>query len=237
MSPDTWVMLPTARIKSELVLRRFTVGDLGRSVAALKVYLVIAGHVANPRWGGDDEDYLGISYTQISDWAAISRSMVGPALGKLQDLIEVRRGVGRSTNRYAVCGFPIPPGVGWAKLPIGHLMESSLALQTLSARSRIDLAALKLYLLLVTFRDNSSGRSRISYEKIREYAGVGRSDITKAISSLVNVSLISVRSGKDGFEDEVLSAYGHNVYQVHGLLTRTSASHRRGVRQELPERA
>ena len=92
MSPDTWVMLPTALIKSELVLKRFAVGDLGRSVAALKLYLVIAGHVANPRWGTDDEDYLGISYTQLCDWAAISRSMVGPALGKLQDLIDAVQG-------------------------------------------------------------------------------------------------------------------------------------------------
>lgn len=217
MNPYEWVQLPTELIKRDRVLHRFAPADLGRSVAALKLYLVIAGHVAHPRWGKDDDHHLGLSYTQLCDWASVSRSMIGPSLAKLPDLVSVRRGKGQSTNRYGLVGFPLPQGVGWAKLPIAHLLKSGNTMATLSARSRIDLAALKLYILLVTFRDNKSGLSRLSYERIRDYSGIGRSDITKAISCLVGLDLIAVRSGRDGFLQDPLSAQGHNIYRVHGL--------------------
>lgn len=215
--PGTWVMLPTYSIKHDRVLRRFLPGDLGCSVAALKLYLVIAGHVANPRWGKDDEASLSLSYSQLSEWASVSRSMIGPALGRLGSLVDVESGQGRATNRYRLCGYPIPKGVGWAKLPIGYLLESSNALDVLSARSRIALAALKLYILLITFRDNASGESRLSYDRIQDYSAVARTDITKAISTLVSLDLVAVRSGRDGFLGEVELGHGHNVYRVHGL--------------------
>jgi hypothetical protein len=212
----TWAKLPTRAIKSDLVLHQFMPGELGLSVAALKLYLVIAGHVANPRWGTGSDGYLGISYAQLCEWTSVSRSMISGSLARLPDLVDVRRGHGRATSRYCLHGFPPLPGVGWAKLPIGYLMSTN-AFEVLGSRSRVDLAALKLYILLVTFRDNSSGKSRLSYEKIQQYAAIGRSDISKAISCLVALDLIAVRSGRDGFLDEPMPGRGHNVYLVHGL--------------------
>jgi len=220
MTFDTWVKLPIKWIRDDRQLRLFLPGDVGTSVAALKLYLVILGCVANPRWGRDGEERVGISYTQLTDWASVSRSLVGPALGKLEGLVSIRRGAGTRTSRYGIVGFPIPNGVGWGKLPISFLKDSAQAFEVFSARSRIDLAALKIYLLLVTFRDYRSGLSRLSYDKMHEYAAVSRTDIPKALSALTAINLISVRSGRELFAAPGEIAFGHNIYRVNGLFER-----------------
>ena len=63
-----------------------------------------------------------------------------------------------------------------------------------SIRGRLHLEALKLYLLLLTFRRNESHKSLIAYDKIEGYSGIPRGRIRRAIDVLLASEWISVES-------------------------------------------
>ncbi|MGH9425770.1 MAG: hypothetical protein ACRD2L_05620, partial [Terriglobia bacterium] len=101
------------------------------------------------------------------------------------------------------------------KLPTEYLkLDNKLGL--FSLRHSASLAALKLYLLLVTFRSKETNYAAISYEKIAEYTGLNRTAIKKGISILINSELVTVYSSRNPADGEP-SLHGHNRYLIRGL--------------------
>ena len=74
-----------------------------------------------------------------------------------------------------------------------------------------------MYLLLVAFRENRSGVTLLSYERIIHYAGLSRNDVSRARSTLIGLDLISVQSGRFGSDNGSGFATGYNKYFVRGL--------------------
>lgn len=208
-----WAKMPSAWISERMGLRAFKAGDPGRSIAALKLYLTILAEVRH----GEGSEGLGratLSYTQLENLADLSRSMIRPGLDLLASLkmLSVEAGDGR-THRYVIADYPPPGEGGWRQIPIGHLRRAGF-FKRISARSKGDLAALKLYLVLATFRDGKSGETSLSYERIDHYTDVRRNDISRGISRLVDLDAVRVRSGRDSADH---ANQGYNRYELLGL--------------------
>ncbi|MEO9130715.1 MAG: hypothetical protein ABI240_05855 [Sphingomonas sp.] len=131
-------------------------------------------------------------------------------------IITTARGRRGSPNRYTLAAYSADKP--WAKIPnkkwFRHAFSDRIAtLHDISCRRECDLNALRLYLLFGAFADNRSHVAMIGYEKIEEYSGIASGKIRAAISTLVELRLISVDRDKSP-EDKLNHP---NKYTILGL--------------------
>lgn len=211
--PLSWVQMPTNWVRFERGLDRFSVARLGNSVTALKLYLGITAAHAQSTLPGLEREGISLSYVDLTRLTGAARGMIGPSLELLDGLISIRQGKGRRTNEYLLEGFPARGG--WGKLPAAHLLKSGALLQ-FEPRARSDLAALKLYILLVAVRDSRRGLAEISYTRATEYMSTTRDYVSKGISKLIEADLVVVRTAHQvGLVDSF--AAQRNIYYLRGL--------------------
>lgn len=78
-------------------------------------------------------------------------------------------------------------------------------------RNKLELDAIKIYFVLVTFRDAKQNEVRIGYPRLNEYSGVGIGNIKGALNLLVASHLIYIEREYDRDERTV------NVYRIRGV--------------------
>jgi hypothetical protein len=217
-----WATLPTDWIQLG-ELRRFTWQTYGAdATAALAIYVALV--IKANRDGITDEAARAArppnalvttaTYDVLQDYTLLSRSMVSSALKMLRDRRLVEPVGNHRARSYHLGGCR--DSNRWAKLPQSPWYRGKKGLEPLrsfSFRSKTELTALKLYLLLATFRNNDTDLTSISYAKITEYSGIERSDIKRAISLLINHQLVHV------LHDQQLNAFSapYNAYRIVGF--------------------
>lgn len=189
-----WSKVPTAWIRYDDGLKNLSIKDVGGSAAALKIYMSVAllasfRHKPPNAYAGQ----ATVSYDDFEQMTGLSRSLIPRGIAILKDrgMIEVIESA--RIHAYRLVGYD-DDSQGWGKLPRDHLRggHSGGRLATIGHRNQNDLAALKVYLALVAFRDGRSGYSALSYDKIVEYTGVHRSRVRPALSSLYEARLVGV---------------------------------------------
>lgn len=194
--PSQWVQLDG--------LREFGARNAGENAGALKLYMSIA-MFANfkPTPSTDVAGFARLSYSELEELCNISRQYVSRGLEILVEkkLISVLK-IGNA-NGYLLSSYDVP---GWAKIPQSHLLQQGTysgqsRFAGMSIRGVLHLEALKLYLALATFRNNSSQTVLLSYDKIEDYTGMPRGRIRRSIDVLVNHEWISLESHTDGPAD------------------------------------
>lgn len=187
--PSQWVQLGG--------LRNFSARTAGRNAAALKLYMGIA-MFANfkPTPLIDVGGFARLSYSELEELCNISRRYVQLGLETLvqKELITVVKV--SNANGYLLLNYDVP---GWAKLPKAYLLQkatySSLSrFANMSIRGALHLEALKLYMTLISFRNNSSATALISYDKIENYTAIPRGRVRRSIDVLINHEWISLGS-------------------------------------------
>lgn len=179
-------------------------------IAALMLYMVLVHHVneQNSLLSGE-AGTVSLSYEALCELTNISRTKVSKGLDVLEryDLVK-RTTVGR-INVYEVVGYLSYSG--WAKLPAKGVYDKNLshveAFKSFKLRSKSELNALKIYLVLVAFRDDLTNHTMLGYDKISEYAFVQRNDIKSALSLLVAMKFIHIDS----------IATEHNAYSTNNV--------------------
>lgn len=189
----------------------------GGAIGALLIYLLLL--IADNRAPLDKlsktVDGLLMTYDLIEQQTSLSRAVVAKALKILRDelgIIEIGRSP--SGNRYRVIGIE---ETAHARIPQDLLYTPArglFAFRAFTFRTKHELNALKLYLLLLAFRRNGTSSARIGYEKISEYLGVQRNEVRPAISHLINLGLISVESEDDSQAGR--SGHPFNSYHLKG---------------------
>lgn len=179
-----WVKLPTGWIEAGGLKRLRWQVQHSDATAALMI-LVCLAHCA------DQTNGVGkATYNLLAEATGLSRTKISAALSLLEklELIE-REPEGRST--YALKGFATK---GWGKLPARRLYTSNaiIAFRNFHLRSYIELNALKLYLLVVTRRDNKTNLAHMTYDQISDYSGIDQARIRSAISFLAANGLLHV---------------------------------------------
>ena len=139
-----------------------------------------------------DASMVKATYDEIQDLIGISRAKVAHGLDLLARLRIIER-VEDKRSYYRIIGLNEPGR--WAKLPQELMMDQPgriSAFDPFTLRSKSEFDALKLYLLMVAFRNTRTGFAHIGYEKISEYTGVGTRYLRKAKSHLISLGLIHV---------------------------------------------
>lgn len=178
--------------------------NTGKSIAALKVLLAIS-LLASFKSGRTKSRLL-----DLEQLTGLSRPMVLAGVKCLErnNILNVNRG--GSTNEYILISQPYDKN--WGKIPYDRLdKELSLILN----RGVATLAALKIYMLLVSLRPNKSLNISISHEHIRERTNIQTKHVKPALDILINHSLISIDL-KDGGKDGEYQGR-HNVYTIKGI--------------------
>ncbi len=159
------------------------------------------------------------TYDDIQDLIGISRSKVSKGLDLLEGLNIIER-VSNKRSHYSIIGLDVSGC--WGKLPQGLLIQQTgriSAFEPFHLRSRSELDALKLYLLMVAFRNSVTGYAHIGYKKITEYTGVDKRHLKRAKSHLINLGLIHVDLD---YENALEKANPPLRYNVLGLLRQSS---------------
>lgn len=212
-----WVKMPSKFLmnteESPFKLMIWNGTDKSSYIAALMIYIVIVHHANahNSRSGGA-VGTVTMPYEALCDLIGISRTKLSMGLKVLVTFNMIKREIVGKTNLYTVVNYE--NFSGWAKLPAKGLYDKQIsrvtAFTSFKLRSKVELNALKIYLIFVAFRDDKTNHTNLSYEKITEYANVQRNDIKSALSLLVANKLIQV----DSVSTDLNEFSSSNVYRL-----------------------
>ncbi|MFQ3171365.1 MAG: hypothetical protein ACI9DG_001399 [Oleispira sp.] len=212
-----WVKLPTGWIR-EGGLRVITwKAHRSGGIAALQILIALA-HAGKrrdiPISSEADMEAVPISYTSLSDTINVSRTLIskGKLILRQLDLISVE---GAKPEKYTLNYLYDDK---WGKLPMNSLINKSYkirAFDNFKQRKKIELNALKIYLLIIAFRNDKTNYASISYPRIEELSGVDRNDIRNATSLLCSENMINISRSPAETTYEI-----HNKYYLQGISNR-----------------
>lgn len=193
----------------------------GASTAALLLLfaLSVISNRAQRRDGLRKDEMIAATYEQIQEMVPLSRKLIADGLQLLQMVGAIRPVREGRRNLYALVG--INEAGKWCQLPQQHLHNTHSYLHRLQLfvdqiRRPTSLHALKLYMLLLAFRENHANFAAISYEKIMTYTLMRREEVSVAIQLLVATQLCRLLSDEElpRRPDDPM----HNRYYVCGLV-------------------
>lgn len=199
-----WSALPTWWVR-EQGLGVFLGGEkAGRSIAALKVLIAIS-LLAN-----FNTRKARNSLSDLETLTGLSRPMVVAGIADLESkrILLVDRDGHMNEYELAIPG----DDRNWGKLPYERLR---VHLADISNRGAITLGALKIYLLLASWRPNQSLTIAIGHDKIRDETGIQTRHVRPALDVLLNHTLIRLSVNEGQTPGEPKGRY--NVYALLGL--------------------
>lgn len=227
---QSWVKMPTRWLREQdgvklLPGMKWQGDEKSSHIACLMIFIVFAQHAR--RFTHEDradeindvdlpyvDGEVNLSYNDLQEITGLSRKKVSEGIQLLVRYRLVFRldeaYVSGARMRYQMPG--VSDAFGWGKLPWRRLYSSRkiVAFQDFKLRKRTELDALKIYLIIIAFRDTNSNSTRISFDKITEYTGIHRSYIKAALSLLILHNLIQV----DKHLNDDSDVRNHNVYRV-----------------------
>jgi DNA-binding transcriptional ArsR family regulator len=202
---ERWAAFPTWWVRSGMLKNLNAAADTtGAHVAALKVYLAIA-------ISADFFDLSAeVSVTRLELLTDLSRPMVTRAIKLLEEMGVLS--VDRSGYRNVYRLLQAEDQKHWMRIPVS---VARLRLKELPNGTAVGLAALKLYLVLLTVRPRGSHQTPISHRKLQKYTGVRPNMISRGLSLLAIHGLMRYAS-----EAAYKDAAGHpvNTYYLMGVL-------------------
>lgn len=197
-----WVRMPSFWLRDEnnlpLPAMRWSGPQKADQIAALMLYIVLVHHANDkPNAINPDAGMCSMTYTQLSDVTGLSRAKVAGGLKILLKLGVISAvGTGRK-NVFKITNFENRGG--WGKLPAKGLYSKEFrridAFHTFHLRTKNELNALKVYLMVVALREDASNYAKVGYDKLSRYTGIHRNELKSAISLLINLNLLQVDSG------------------------------------------
>lgn len=197
-----WERMPSYWLRDEehypLPNMKWNGDDKADQIASLMLYIVLVHH-ANSEISPSKQELglCSLTYTELNNITGLSRAKIAGGLKiliKLEVILEISTG---RQNLYKIANFEAKSG--WAKLPARGLYNKNLekipAFHRFNLRSKNELSAIKIYLIFIALRSNSTNYAIVGYDKISEYTGIHRNEIKSAISFLINLGLIQVDSG------------------------------------------
>lgn len=165
-------------------LNAFRWGQGGSDETAALMLLTVLAHHMDP-----DDGSVRLTYDQLCHAGSLSRAKVAGGLAILEARGLVERVTGQRSG-YRVCNYN--PEANWAKLPVRGLYRLGRvhAFTEFKLRSRVEMDALKLYLLFAARRHKDLNMAPISYERITANAGVANDRIRPALNILAVNDLV-----------------------------------------------
>ena len=218
-----WARMPSYWIRDEdqlpLAKLKWSGPDKTDQIAGLMLYVVLTHH-ANTEVTKDlsEPGLCALTYTQLSDITGLSRKKVAGGLRVLRGLNLISEISTGRNNVYQIENYG--SHAGWAKLPARGLysrdQQTLHAFHKFKLRSKNELNALKIYLLIIAQRTNTTNYAVISYDRISTYTGIARNEIRAAISLLVNLGLVHVDVGSSNLNNySVMNLYRPSYLEAY----------------------
>lgn len=195
----------------------------GASTAALLLLFALAviSNQAQRDHGLRRNNLVAATYPQLQALVPMSRKLIADGLQLLVMLGAI--GMTREGRRTLFTLNGIDRNGGWCMLPQSHLQQRHSHLLRLKVfvdqiRRRESLHALKVYMLILAFRDRHTNFAAIGYDKIGLYTGLRREEISTATAMLASLQL--VRQVSDEEHPRRRGDPHHNRYFVCGLAAR-----------------
>lgn len=211
-----WGSFPSGWLTAQLLPRlEARAGLTGTHLCALKLYLAISLAA----------DFRSRKLEITNDDLTIATNLSRPMLKRSFDALTALGILAIHPGRPFTYELLDPTGGSiFAKVPYGR---ASLTLRKLPNRGESVLAALKIYLILLRFRETSSSDASIGHEKLQQYTGVRPNLIRSGLDHLVNHALIHIHV------DESWSRIGRQVHRYKLLGYNDPATPESGSRQPL----
>jgi hypothetical protein len=170
----------------------------GVSIAAIKCILGISVMVNfNTR-------SAKVSFSDLEKLTGLSRPMVSKGIARLEKLKIIKVSRNYHTNEYKL-NFS-DDDEGWAKVPVDRI---KLNLPSISNRGQASLVALKIYMVVISVRNNKTIRVPIAYKTLTAYTGVQKAKVRAGLDILYSHSLLHVTPPDDNNSS--------NIYTILGL--------------------
>lgn len=218
-----WVKMPSTWLRQgdpfPLSKMKWQGANKSDNTAALMVYIAMLHHT-NDEHVRDlpDIGFCKITYTALSEITNLSRKKVSAGINMLCEMEVISKEKVGSSNIYEIENYPAPKKGGWAMLPARALYSYNYtqitAFKDFKLRSKVELNALKIYLIIAVFRDNNLNTTKIGYDKLSGYSGVRKNDIKSALSMLIASSLIKIDSFESYETDEISEHSNPNIYRL-----------------------
>lgn len=192
----------------------------GAGTAALLVLfaLAILSNQAQRKLGRRKDNRVQATYDELMAMANLSRAYVSKGLTLLEEMGAITRAREGNRGVYELVGIDKPGH--WCELPQQHLLNGTARMRLLDIcnqqiKRATSLHALKLYMVLLAFRNGRDNVARLGYPTIQLYTGLRREDIALAVNILSAAGLCKVAR-----DDEVTLVKGqrnHNRYIMLGL--------------------
>ncbi|EAN5881067.1 MULTISPECIES: hypothetical protein [Enterobacteriaceae] len=183
-----WKKMPSLWIGNRLT--EFNCLETSQAIAAIKIYITFCLFGKDR---GDGVRTVELTFSEISEIASISRSLVNSGLKLLYDkkLIENLSLTKRKKIYTVDVGGEVKDG--WCKLPMAGVVSDDrtiLAFQSMHNRYHFELVALQLYLYILYARDNQQEYVLARKQTICKKLACRLADLNKAITYLIHIGLL-----------------------------------------------
>lgn len=200
MSALLWVKLPSSEIVNGILGREFSSpANQNDDIAALKLLLVFALFGREVRRTGGLLTHHKIesmmTYDQLCERCSLSRTLVRKGLVRLFDTRLIEK-LGEKRVTYIFAG---DARKSWCKLPRKEVVNTDDNIPALAAilnRYSYERNALKLYIYILSVRNNSKCHVDLSKQIIKKQTGIKCAEIEGATSYLLSIGLLSKVEGQ-----------------------------------------
>jgi len=189
--PSRWIMYPGTQ--GGLKSFSWQGKNRSRNIAALMLYIAILHNANENPTPLHAAGTARISYSELQKITGLSRTMIAAGLRKLEEQEIILANKENKTSVYQLVDNYFTDS--WAKLPFKSLYTGGNGIgffYDLNLRKKVELDALKLYLLIAAFRNNQLNHMSMAYPKIADYTGIQKNHVKSAVSFLVVNQLIQV---------------------------------------------
>lgn len=199
--------------------RRVAAAKTGIAIAALKLFIGLCAKATFNPTRNMPSGSVRISITDLGRLVGVSKPTAILALRLLRrwELVETFQGrpAMHRLSRYDDVDY-------WTKIPTAHLYGASTKVMRriagMSRRGKARRQALQLYLYLAAIINGTSGKAKVSYDKMTEVLCMGRNEVSRAISLLVEEDLVQVRPSES--DDPASKFRAPNQYWLRGTTPR-----------------
>jgi hypothetical protein len=195
----------------------------GGATAAIMVLfaLAIKSNLDQKKDGQRINNQVIATYEDLMALTNLSRGPIAKGLELLRELGAITTKKNGNGCIYTLEGIDVAGG--YCELPQDHLLDGQNVMRRLKGlhiaiKNRSSLDAMKLYMLLLAFRERKFNVARVSYVAIRQYTGMRKEEISVAVQLLMGAHLI--RLARDEEVPLKGGQHRHNRYVITGLLGR-----------------
>lgn len=183
----------TAAKNGLAMLQRRAHGSGATAALLLLFALAVISNRAQRTEGKREDNRVAATYEQIQAMVALSRKLINEGLQLLVMVGAI--GITRDGRRSLYTLHGIERNGGYCLLPQHHLQNGHTYLHRLKhfidhVRNPMSLHALKVYMLILQARDRHTNMASIGYEKIMQYTGLRRQDVSTAANLLISLELL-----------------------------------------------